>query len=1099
MERASASVRIDIRLLGGFELSTGSRRFSTGGWRLRKGADLVKILALQPSHRLHREQLIDLLWPDKDPEAGANNLYQAIHAVRAAIPLPGVIAVRARLVQLGSDPPIDGAAESGTPAKMLKVGVDVDEFEEAVRDGRGRVERLEHARALYRGELLPDDPYAEWAVARREDLRAKQLSVLRDLAAWYERTGRADEAMALVREALRIEPLDEDLQRRLMRYEGQAGNRGAVARRFRALAADLRDELDVRPAPETVETFREALRRDIRPREIPTNVPPSLTSFIGRSRELADVIQSLQTNRLVTLTGTGGTGKTRLALEAARASRADYPDGVWLVELASVQDGALVTRAVADALAIRELPGSPLMERIVSLLADRHLLIVLDNCEHLVDAAATVADALLRGAGAVSILATSRQSLRAPGEVLFRVPSLAVADPGGDMIDFDHPPDAVTLFLERARAVDPQFALNTANAHDVARLCYHLDGLPLAVELAAARVGSLAVSTLVERLDQRFSLLVAGNRTALTRHQTLEATIDWSYQLLGEEGRRVLRSLSVLPAGAAPDAVEAVCAPDDRQPETILATVADLVDQSLVMHDQTDQPRYRMLETVREFARERAVRAGETDELERRFVAWALRIAGQDASAGVDATWQEHFRRIERENDNLRVAIEKALGSAPEIALAIAEALWPFWLWDGDLAEGRRWLTRALDAAPENAPLRARAILGLGALTGRSGDPRRHAQLAAEATQLFRAAGDPAGEVNALQFRGIAHWAADELALADDVFSRSLDLATSLSWAGGRAAALVCLAIVRHYGTRNEASRLVESAEAILADAPAHDVVPPMLDAGESLRNDGPTGVQRLVFEQTFAPFRQMTPREAHGHVLLSRSRLARQAADPVAAWDLCHRALDLFREIDDQRGQADAHASIGALAAELGDLDAARASCQRALEVRRHLGDFRGAALAEANLGDVESQAGRYSDARSILASALDSFQRHGDAWGTAATLGNLAILALRGGDTFGARRHLETSLVASRSTGRKRWVGWTLLQLAALAESRLDRNSRAREALAIFQVIGDAPGATTAQELVSAQRSRYVAAKVAQSTSHRSHRRRPTTRRPN
>jgi predicted ATPase/DNA-binding SARP family transcriptional activator len=1080
---------IRIRLLGSFEIDVDGRRVATAGWRLRKAEDLVKILALAPGHRLHRDQLIDVLWPDKDPAAGANNLYQAIHAARAAL--------------AGSRPALtirDGIVHLGGPSDD-DAWVDVDAFEEAVRRSDGSIAALEGARTLYQGDLLPDDPYADWAIARRDALRGQQLRILRDLALAHERGGRPEDAIEALRAALLVDPLDEEIQRQLIRHEGRTGNRAAAVRRFETLRSTLRTELDVEPTDETVEAYREALGADSSGSSGTgpgrrTNLPTLLTSFVGRRRELEDVQHALRSSRLVTLTGTGGTGKTRLAIQAARSMAEAWPDGVWLVELAPVGTGALVARAIADVLGIREPSGASLEDRIGRTLADRTALLVTDNCEHVIDAMAALVSAILAAAPTTSILATSRQPLRVAGEVVMRVPSLSVGDPS-TASPAGEPPEAVALFVERAHSAKPGFKLTDENAGDVARLCYHLDGLPLAVELAASRVGSLPVGVLLDRLDQRFALLVGGSRTALSRHETLQATLDWSYTLLDAEARRVLRAISVFADGASAEAAEAVAA-DAGNPAGVLSVVAELVDQSLVNLDESrPEPRYRLLETVRQYARDRLAEAGETEAVERRLFAWSVASARGGAGTGDD--WAAHVARVDAEHDNFRAVLERALDRDPSTALALAEALWPFWLWSGHLAEGRRWLTRALDRATgADVALRARALLGLGALIGRSGDPRRHAQVAAEAGTMLRDLGDTIGEVRALQSRGIGHWAADELDLAEDAFARSQSLASGAGHVAGAAAALVCLGIVRAYHDELAAAeQMIADGATLLRDLIDDErSVPPMLDEGETVVRDPLTGRLQLVFEQTFAPFRDMTPREAYGHVLLTQGRLARRAGD----WDRgrvhSKAALDLFQAIQDERGLADAMASIAALDAEAGDLEAAIPVLRDALAIRRGLGDFRGAALAESNLGRLEAIAGRLDEAARLLSGALAAFRRHGDAWGTAATLVQIANLSDAQGNRDAARGFLEESLAASRATGRKRWVAWTLLQLAAIDDGRGTR--AAQEAKDIFEAIGERRGLAEAEALFADRKGRYVPAKVGRQSSRRSPARRGA-RRPN
>jgi predicted ATPase/DNA-binding SARP family transcriptional activator len=1077
-----------IRLLGGFEVEVSGQPISTTAWRLRKALDLVKLLALTPGHQIHREQLVDILWPDKDPAAGTNNLYQALHAARVALGSDGARLLRVRngMVRLG-----EGQA----------VWTDAESYERAVRRAAdGTAGALEEARDLYRGDLLSTDPYADWAIARREALRSAQIRVLRDLALSRERLGVREAALELLREALLIDPLDEETQRHVIRLEGHAGHRGAAARQFEALRASLRSELDVEPAEETIEAYRTALKGSPvnLPAQVRSNLPERLTSFVGRGRELREVELLLQSTRLLTLTGTGGTGKTRLAEETVRRRLDDYPDGAWVVELASVEKGLGVPRAVADALGIQEPPGTGLASWIATFLSVRRLLLLLDNCEHVVDGVASLATELLRVAPHLTILTTSRQPLRIPGEVLFRVPSLTVGDPVAPLpLDADLP-EAVQLFVERARSVKSSFNLSAEISEDIARLCYHLDGLPLALELAASRVGAISVGTLLERLDQRFTLLVASSRPSLTRHQTLEATLDWSYNLLTDEERRVLRWLSVFAQGSSADTIEAVCAEPGDGRGRILAIVANLVDQSLVILDDSfGEPRYRMLETVRQYARDRLVREREEGDATRRALEWAIAFARAARHADRDGGWLDGLRRIEREHENLRAILEQALLADPPGALALAEALWPTWLWKGQLVDGRRWLMLALSSSAGPAETRVAAMLGLGALLGRSGDPRRHATLAEEAAVLARQSGDLVGEGRARQSAGIAHWAADQLDLANTAFVSSLEIAGRIDAIGQRSAALACLSVVRAYlDDRPRAYRLLDESIDLLGGAPGDRTIPAIIDLGEALVTDDVTGRTRLVFEQTFASFREMLPGEAIAHLLCNRARFARESGDHDRARADLQSALWLSRSVADQPGIAHALAAIGPLEAELGDKEAGRLALEESLAIRTALGDVRGASLAAANLGNLEAAAGRRTEAARLLSDALMSFRRRGDAWGLAATLANLGSLALRQGDRGDARRLYIESLEACRSTGRKRWVAWTLMQLGALADGDGKADEWAREALAIFEAIGERRGEAEARALLGAQRLDYVDAKVDHRTSERSQARRAAHR---
>lgn len=436
---------------------------------------------------------------------------------------------------------------------------------------------------------------------------------------------------------------------------------------------------------------------------IPNNLPAQVTSFIGRERELAAAAEGLAQARLLTLTGPGGAGKTRLALQVASGRLADYPDGAWLVELAPVSDPRLVLPGVAGVLNVREHPGQSLLEALIEALRSQRLLLVLDNCEHLVAACAQLCTELLRACPEVKILASSREVLGISGEMTLNVPPLSLPDLNG-RVDLDalQRSEAVQLFVERARAVQPAFDLNNLNAAAVAQICRRLDGIPLAIELAAARVRLLKPEQIASRLDDLFHLLTGGSRTALPRQQTLEALIGWSYDLLSPAERVLFRRLAVFSGGWTLEAAEAVCSGEAEnlslRPEMGLDLLAQLVNKSLVaVEDGEGEARFRLLETIRQYAHKELVAAGEVDGLRDRHLAYFKQFSDQ-AAAGLQGpdqpTW---LGRLERDHDNLRLALDWGLEHDPLAALALANNLTYFWSGRGYGSEGRRWLQAGLD------------------------------------------------------------------------------------------------------------------------------------------------------------------------------------------------------------------------------------------------------------------------------------------------------------------------------------------------------------------------------------------------------------------
>jgi predicted ATPase/class 3 adenylate cyclase len=511
----------------------------------------------------------------------------------------------------------------------------------------------------------------------------------------------------------------------------------------------------------------------------PNNLPRQLTSFVGRERDLAQVRRLLEAVPLLTLAGAGGAGKTRLALQAAADALEAYPDGVWLVELAPVADPALVPPAVAAALGVREVPGRSILATLGEALRPRRLLLVLDNCEHLVAACARLADALLRACPGLRILTTSREPLGIAGETAWRVPSLALPPlspapgpaPGEQLAQYE----AVRLFIDRALAVRPDFAVTNQNAPAVAQLCTRLDGIPLAIELAAARVRVLPAEQLLARLEDRFRLLTGGSRTALRRQQTLQAAVDWSYDLLDEAERRLFARLSVFAGGWTLEAAEAVCAdPADAgiEPGDVLDLLTRLVDKSLVVAEARPDgtARYRLLETLRAYGLERLAadefaggRPQERDERPEpqaclvRHAAYFVALAEAAARAVTGPEQLAWLDRLECEHDNLRAAMAWLLGQGQAVdAAQLGWALWIFWWQRGLFTEGRHWMGHAVfNSTDVPASARAKTLFVVGTMAGGQGDFPAATPRLEESLSLFRRLGDRHGTAFALGSSGI--------------------------------------------------------------------------------------------------------------------------------------------------------------------------------------------------------------------------------------------------------------------------------------------------------------------------------------------------------
>ena len=950
-----------VTLLGGFAAEAGGASVADSAWRLRKAKDLVKLLALADGHRLHREQAMDALWPDRGPDSAGNNLNQAVHAARRAL--------GAEAITL-----LDGVLR-------LEADVDVDAFEQSAADARSErtAQACRRALALYGGELLPENRYDDWASRERE----------------------------------RLADLHTDVEQMLSELGGG------------------------RPA--------------LRP------LPVEASTFVGREHELGELASLLAHTRLLTLTGAGGVGKTRLALELARERVAAYDDGALLVELDSLADGALVPGAVAEALELRALQGeaAAVLAALVAELEQLQLLLVLDNCEHLIGATAALVDSLLRGAPRLTVLATSREPLRVPGEVVFRVPSLGIPDPDREeeaeaLLRYE----AVRLFVERAGAVAPGFALDGETAPDVARICHRLDGLPLALELAAARVDALTPAALSVRLDDRFRLLRAGSRTAPTRQQTLEATLDWSHDLLSDEERTLLRRLAVFSGSFVLEAAEEVCSGDDLQAAQIAVVLAELVEKSLVLsEDRRGVRRYRLLETIRSYSASRLAASGERPAVAARQAAWVVRLV-----QGLDP----QLTGLDSEQGNLRVALETLLQTEPEEALRLAAAVWPFWLRRIELPEARHWLGQSLERARGVSPERIRALLGHAAIEFRSGDAGYGLAKFEEALELAHELGDPELEWLTLHFRAAVEIAADDGVRAASFYEPALALA--------REHGLVVLGAVSAYslgaaawvaGDVEEAERRCAESYALFAAViDSDESVPALVNVAEMIRANPDAPGVRLTFEETLQPFADISCRVAAGYVLINWANVLRLAGDDRKARALLEDGLAHFERIGSDQGRADAYARLANVELSEDHLDLAADLFERSRRLREQLGDRRGVALALVGLGQVATRRGEHTEAAAVLREAADTFRRAGDRWGLASTLWRTADLELARGRPAEAEDRLEEALAVVDETRRVRWQAVTRANLAELALLRGDE-ARARAlleaALAGFEARGD------------------------------------------
>jgi predicted ATPase/DNA-binding SARP family transcriptional activator/DNA-binding NarL/FixJ family response regulator len=774
LERRGAQVgeveAVRVWMLGGFSVSVGARTIEEdGGWRLRKAASLVKLLALEDGHRLHRERVMDLLWPDLDKEAARNNLRFALHVARRTLePAPATTSSHyLRLV-----------GEQLALCTNVPLWVDVEAFLEAAATARHTREPTAYRAAveLYSGDLLPGDLYETWAEDRRAELRRTYVALLVEFAGLYEKREELGPAVEALGKAVAAEPTHEEAHTGLMRLYALSGRRRKAIKQYEQLVEALSGEVDLDPGAEVKSFYDDIVAGRLPPPRsagkntllkdsadagytLGHNLPAPRTSFVGRERELVDVKRLLAMTRLLTLTGTGGSGKTRLALAVAKDLVGAYPDGVWFVELAPLSEETLVPQAVADALSVREQPEHPLDATLVEALRAKKMLLLLDNCEHLIDAAARLVETLLDSCPELRILATSRETLGVMGEANWRVPSLSLPDPQrSPTIDELAGYESARLFLDRALYRSSAFVLSSENVGAVAEICNRLDGIPLAIELAAARVGTLAVEQISARLGDSLKLLTGGSRTATPRQQTLRGTLDWGYELLSEPEKRVFCSISVFTGGWTLEAAEVVGAGSGIEEGDVLDLVSRLVDKSLVVAEVSAGGilRYRMLEPVRQYGRERLEQSGEMEAARRRHALWYLALAEEAETKLIGAEQTGWLERLETEHDNLRAALGWFLerGEA-ELGLRLGGALGEFWRLRGHLREGLRWLQTLLYEGGDASPGRVRALVHAGWMAWERADFERSTRFSEEALALSRKLGDKEGAATALHNLGM--------------------------------------------------------------------------------------------------------------------------------------------------------------------------------------------------------------------------------------------------------------------------------------------------------------------------------------------------------
>jgi predicted ATPase/DNA-binding SARP family transcriptional activator len=1012
MDWPYASAMLKVGLLGPVELRRDGERIALPRG---KTTELLVRLALEAGRTVRSERLIDDLWGDEGVGTAKNTLQSKVSQLRRALGDPGLVKGGATGYSLALDPSAVDAIEVCRLAELASTLLAAGDSGEAFRASTAALE-------MFRGDSPADTGEAEWLRPHRARLVEVHEQLVEDAMAARLEMGAAAELIGELEALVQLHPLRERLRGQLMLALYRAGRQADALRAYQAARAVLGEELGLEPGRELQRLEAAILAQDpdldlrerIGAREGSRagarsgNLPASVSSFIGRSRELDDVSDLVGTRRLVTLVGPGGAGKTRLALEVGERVRADFGDGVWLIEFAPLKSGSDVTSAVATAVGLDD---SGRLERYV---AERRMLLLFDNCEHVIDDAASVAASLLRAGPGVSVLATSRERLGATGELLYSLQSLE-AD------------DAAELFVERARAGGlPAGTIDQLDA--ITRICDQLDRMPLALELAAARTRSLSLDEIVERVEDRFALLTGGDRTVAPRHQTLRGVVDWSYELLFSAEQRVFRHVSIFAGGFDLHAAESVCASDETPASDIIDLLGNLVDKSLVTVSHRDgQSRYTLLQTLADYGRDRLHDAAEDDDARDRHLCWMVALATEAEPrlrGPAQLAWVE---RAGRERDNIRAALAWAVerGRAADAATIVAGFGYA-WYISGAIKEGLASITQALaidGEVPEDRLTIAHAWAGW------------MSQLVGGATP-----------------EAIEH------------VERAVVLGRSASVRRFCVAAVYASILRAFRGLTTEAVVLIDEADARL-DAEPDRWAQAWIDwvrSGLVNKAGDPAGATVLL-RRSVAGFTAEGDQCATGIAAIRLGELAELRGDYEEATSATLLAYNTVMIAGSKSFNASMLATrLGNLAALQGRFDEAAVWHERGLSRARE-NELPGAiAQAFSGMGEAARRAGDLAAATSYHREALARFEASGSVEGAVFSLACLGLIATTDGDPATAIELLTTSLVRAVDSSDRRGAAMAVEGLAH-AHAMLDEALLAARILgaadALREEIGGAP----------------------------------------
>lgn len=911
-----------------------------------RGRVALAYLALERWRPASRDELAEAVWGGDVPPTW-----------RAA--LRGIVArIRAALSAAGLDPALALTSSPGGYQLHLPPGseVDVEVAGRGLEAARSQLDvdpgracaAARRAVEILRGEFLPGIG-GRWVERRQAELAELHLHGLEILSEALAKCGDPQGALRTAEEAVALQPLRESAHVRLMAAHELAGNHGRALRAYEQCRRVLAEELGVAPGPETEERYLALLGDEpcVPPEPVASsvvgNLPGSLTKFVGRERERAEIAGLLSGTRLLTLTGSGGAGKSRLGIEVAGALSGQYPDGAWLVELAGVANPEQLPDQMKSALGAPDITGCSPAESLATHLRPRRILIVLDNCEHLLGACAFLVDWLLKRCPELRILATSREPMCLGGETVWVIPALPSPPPDEHgSLETLLRYDAVALFVDRVLSAAPGADL-TSVPDAVATICRRLEGIPLAIELAAARARAMAIPDIAHRIDDRFRLLVGGSVSGPARHQTMRAALDWSFDALTEAERRLFACVAVFAGDFTIEAAEQVSC--DGAVADVACVLTRLVEKSLVViGDRTRRMgRYRLLETTREYAYKALVDAGMEERARAGQLRWAAGLA-EAAEAGLEGPDQSQWlQTLDAEQDNLRAALDWAISHpGDENGLRTAASLWRYWEIRGLLGEGRGRLEALLTDTAATA-LRAKALNSAGVLAQSHGDLAPAREFYQEALSIREGLGDVVGVAAALNGLGNVAVGEGELLGARVIFEANLVASRALDDARIIAATLMNLGVVAQ----------------LLA-------VSGRIDPGEGVAD------AHAYYLQSLELYRRLDDQRGISQALENLGALAPYRGDDASAYSCLEESLALRRELRDRSGIAASARFLGHLALRHGEYRTARSLHEECLAIERDLGNRLLMVADLASLAEIAQGEGDDREARRLAESAL-------------------------------------------------------------------------------------------------------------------------------